>query len=529
MVTPVVTPGRPASPDRKRSLDESDDERKVGVKAGCSSSVLDKGKGTRGYKRQAVGSNMEGVVEGGTASETKTSTLASGSDHAPPAHSMPPSAEATSAKRRSNQSAATLAAPPSANASSSSAANEAHSQDVNGANRAIGFRAIISSKEAGVVIGKNGKNVADIRDKSGAKVMVSEQIPAALERIVTATGSLDAISKAFGLMALKIVEEQTGAVGSATDVKQRAVALKLLIPHARMGSVIGKSGQKIKEIQDASGSKILACEDILPNSTERIVTVTGVSDAIHIAAYHIGLVLLEHPERAIGTIPYKPMPGVVTGQQGGGSATRSVNASATLPSNPSNVNAAPAIVGHAGVKAVGVPVTVAAHAHGVAMAGAYLGGMAGAMGAYPAYGHHPMQRATVGAGAGLPPHPGSIIGLHIPGAPGLPVHGFTSQQIMATTAAVMGQAVGLQMQVQQIFIPNEMVGAIIGKGGQKINEIRQLSGCLIKIMENVEGSTERLVTITGSPECNQMALYLLYQRLESEKLRMQTQRMATGN
>jgi poly(rC)-binding protein 2/3/4 len=36
---------------------------------------------------------------------------------------------------------------------------------------------------------------------------------------------------------------------------------------------------------------------------------------------------------------------------------------------------------------------------------------------------------------------------------------------------------------QQIYIPNDMVGAIIGKGGAKINEIRQLSGSVIKINE----------------------------------------------
>jgi heterogeneous nuclear rnp K-like protein len=40
-------------------------------------------------------------------------------------------------------------------------------------------------------------------------------------------------------------------------------------------------------------------------------------------------------------------------------------------------------------------------------------------------------------------------------------------------AAVVGP--GGQM-TQQIFIPNDMVGAIIGKGGAKINEIRQMSG-----------------------------------------------------
>ena len=40
-------------------------------------------------------------------------------------------------------------------------------------------------------------------------------------------------------------------------------------------------------------------------------------------------------------------------------------------------------------------------------------------------------------------------------------------------AAVVGP--GGQM-TQQIYIPNDMVGAIIGKGGAKINEIRQMSG-----------------------------------------------------
>ena len=70
-----------------------------------------------------------------------------------------------------------------------------------------------------------------------------------------------------------------------------------------------------------------------------------------------------------------------------------------------------------------------------------------------------------------------------------------------------------QPLTQQIFIPNDMVGAIIGKGGAKINEIRHLSGSVIKINEPQDNSNERLVTITGTPECNQMALYMLYSRL----------------
>ena len=47
----------------------------------------------------------------------------------------------------------------------------------------------------------------------------------------------------------------------------------------------------------------------------------------------------------------------------------------------------------------------------------------------------------------------------------------------ATPHGIQSAVVGPGGQMtQQIYIPNDMVGAIIGKGGAKINEIRQLSG-----------------------------------------------------
>ncbi|BFZ58392.1 PAB1 binding protein [Savitreella phatthalungensis] len=73
---------------------------------------------------------------------------------------------------------------------------------------------------------------------------------------------------------------------------------------------------------------------------------------------------------------------------------------------------------------------------------------------------------------------------------------------------------------QQIFIPNDMVGAIIGKAGSKINEIRNLSGSHIKIAEpDPTRPLERLIQVEGTAEQNQAALYMLYQRLEAEKRR----------
>jgi heterogeneous nuclear rnp K-like protein 2 len=221
-----------------------------------------------------------------------------------------------------------------------------------------------------------------------------------------------------------------------------------------MGSVIGKGGAKIKEIQEASGARLVASEEILPHSTERTITITGVPDAIHIAVYHVGLVLQSAAgndrdrERDRMTIPYRPM--------GRGAAAYGSN------SGPMG--------GHGG----------------------YGGHSSGYYGGYPSHGGHQG---------------------HHGGA-----HGGYGHDYMPMPAGGSGGP-GSMTQAQQIFIPNDMVGSVIGKGGSKINEIRQTSGSHIKIAEAPSAGNERLVTITGTPESNQMAVYLLYSRLESEKAR----------
>ena len=87
--------------------------------------------------------------------------------------------------------------------------------------------------------------------------------------------------------------------------------------------------------------------------------------------------------------------------------------------------------------------------------------------------------------------------------------------------AQMGVAPGMSptLTSQQILVPTDLVGAIIGKGGAKINEIRQASGAQVKIDEAQWGAAERLVTVVGTPEANQMALYMIYQRLQAEQRR----------
>ena len=60
----------------------------------------------------------------------------------------------------------------------------------------IHMRCLIVTQDASIIIGKGGSHVNEIRDKSGARVMVSESIPGNPERILNVSGPLDAVSKA---------------------------------------------------------------------------------------------------------------------------------------------------------------------------------------------------------------------------------------------------------------------------------------------------------------------------------------------
>ncbi|KAF9654329.1 hypothetical protein BDM02DRAFT_3106667 [Thelephora ganbajun] len=76
-----------------------------------------------------------------------------------------------------------------------------------------------------------------------------------------------------------------------------------------MGTVIGRNGNKIKSIQDASGARMVASKEMLPQSTERIVEVQGTADAITRAIKEIGTCLLEDWERGAGTVLFHPTVG----------------------------------------------------------------------------------------------------------------------------------------------------------------------------------------------------------------------------
>lgn len=68
----------------------------------------------------------------------------------------------------------------------------------------ISLRALVTTKEAGIVIGKEGKSVSAIRDVTGVKVGISKVIPGIHERILSVSGPLPNVSKVRNSLLLKL-------------------------------------------------------------------------------------------------------------------------------------------------------------------------------------------------------------------------------------------------------------------------------------------------------------------------------------
>lgn len=208
-----------------------------------------------------------------------------------------------------------------------------------------------------------------------------------------------------------------------------------------MGTIIGRQGLKIKQIQDYSGVRMVAQKEMLPQSTERIVEVQGTPDGVQKAVWEIGKCLVDDEQRGYGTVLYSPAVRV----QGGGP--------------PMNGNS-----------------------YGAPRSFNRTGNGADFTGGSPSY----APRRNGPPDGGPPP--------------------------------VVEE--GEDIQTQNISIPADMVGCIIGRGGSKISEIRKSSGARISIAKAPHDETgERMFTITGGPSANEKALYLLYENLEAEKMR----------
>ncbi|KAM3845841.1 poly(rC)-binding protein 2 isoform 6-T7 [Vipera latastei] len=330
-----------------------------------------------------------------------------------------------------------------------------------GLNVTLTIRLLMHGKEVGSIIGKKGESVKKMREESGARINISEgNCP---ERIITLAGPTNAIFKAFAMIIDKLEEDISSSMTNSTASSRPPVTLRLVVPASQCGSLIGKGGCKIKEIRESTGAQVQVAGDMLPNSTERAITIAGIPQSIIECVKQICVVMLESPPKGV-TIPYRPKPSSSPVIFAGGQ-DRYSSGSASYP------HTAPSMCLNSDLEG---PPQELTKLHQLAMQQS----------------HFPMSHGNTGFSGVESSSPD--------------VKGYWGLDASAQTTS------------HELTIPNDLIGCIIGRQGAKINEIRQMSGAQIKIANPVEGSTDRQVTITGSAASISLAQYLINVRLSSE-------------
>ncbi|KAH8274242.1 hypothetical protein KR026_001165 [Drosophila bipectinata] len=382
------------------------------------------------------------------------------------------------------------------------------------------IRLIMQGKEVGSIIGKKGEIVNRFREEvsahacplgelhltvlspqSGAKINISDG--SCPERIVTVSGTTNAIFSAFTLITKKF-EEWCSQFNDVGKVGKTQIPIRLIVPASQCGSLIGKSGSKIKEIRQTTGCSIQVASEMLPNSTERAVTLSGSAEQITQCIYQICLVMLESPPRG-ATIPYRPKPQVTgpvilaNGQAFTIQGNYAVPTQETCPVFP----LALATGGlHAGISGLTDPLLKGAHLPG----------------AVPAHHHHLQQMPDVAKNPLA-----SLAALGLAGMNPASTGGINHTANPANRA---------QQQQHEMTVSNDLIGCIIGKGGTKIAEIRQISGAMIRISnceEREGGNTDRTITISGNPDSVALAQYLINMSVELQKANLLEQAQAQQN
>lgn len=333
------------------------------------------------------------------------------------------------------------------------------------------LKVLIPNHAAGSIIGKGGANIAEVQQTTGARIKLSpnnDYYPGTQERVGLIMGEVETINKMLNFVIEKIRQDPPAMRlnPAMTYDRERAKQMKIVVPNSTAGLIIGKSGATIKYISDQTGARIQVSQknaETVPG--ERVIGVTGSLEQVQAACAVIAAKVQEDPEHALNNnISYSSLSlGTHRGLTNGSSSLSALNSGGLGG------------LGSAGSNAAANNIL----AHAALLSGSGLGA------------NNPLLNAMGNMGP---------LGLSS-----------TSSQIQSTATL-------------ELTVPDELIGAVLGKQGKTITEFMQYSGAKIQVSqkgEYVPGTNNRKVVITGDFNCAQTAHFLITQRLqqvEAERL-----------
>ncbi|XP_054853571.1 far upstream element-binding protein 3 isoform X2 [Eublepharis macularius] len=347
----------------------------------------------------------------------------------------------------------------------------------------------VPDKMVGFIIGRGGEQISRIQAESGCKIQIAPDSGGMAERPCVLTGTPESIEQAKRLLG-QIVDRCRNGPGFHNDVDGNSTIQEILIPASKVGLVIGKGGETIKQLQERTGVKMIMIQDgPLPTGADKPLRITG--DAFKVQqAREMVLEIIREKDQA----DFRGVRNDFTSRMGGGSIEVSVPRFAVGIVIGRNGEMIKKIQNDAGVR----------------------------IQFKPDDGISPERIAQV---MGLPDrcqHAAHIINELILTAQER--DGFGSLAVARGRGRGRGDwSVGTPGGVQEITytVPADKCGLVIGKGGENIKSINQQSGAHVELQRNPPPNTDpnvRVFTIRGVPQQIELARHLIDEKVGGTSL-----------
>lgn len=371
------------------------------------------------------------------------------------------------------------------------------------------LRFLVKTTNAGGIIGKGGQTIKSLRENYNVTVNVPDTN--AEERVLTINGARE---DCIAVLMECLDEMKDPPYSQHTGVSVGMYEIDLIVQASQAGGVIGPKGARINEVRERCACQLRMFPDRLSGSNERVIAIGGERENIGMCLELLLYLLDQSP--AEGT-PKLYDPSVSTGMdEFAGGKPRNDGARNRQRGGGMGM-------GRGGMRGGGPRV-----------GGPRVGGQFSTP--LERFFQAPMPWAGYGPGfAGDPFRPyappmGPQGPYRPPGPPGPAFGGFMAgagyegnlTRPPAPVAKATGRAPNLMdsagppnaspIQTIQVTITEDMVGAIIGRGGERINSTRGMSGADVKV-DGVNGEKERTVTITGLPAQCEHAQFLMQENV----------------
>uniref|UniRef100_A0A0X3NIZ2 Poly(RC)-binding protein 4 n=1 Tax=Schistocephalus solidus TaxID=70667 RepID=A0A0X3NIZ2_SCHSO len=176
------------------------------------------------------------------------------------------------------------------------------------AGKQISMRLLMLRGEIGSIIGKNGESINTYREKSGAKIKISEK--GIGERIISIYGETQDVILVCKLFCRKLEwdarhkRKPTEPYFNNIRITPKII-LRTLFPSSICGYILGKEGLNVRRIRQETGCLLTFSPNKLPNSTERILFISGDAMAVCDAAERICKCIASVKSK-VPVIPYYP-------------------------------------------------------------------------------------------------------------------------------------------------------------------------------------------------------------------------------